>query len=304
MRVRPALAVSGFGVSPFFTPPFASCSFSKPPGSAELPRMAENTAPNMADAGHEIRTYFVRNRNALVARGLFDELYVDYFLHIGEQKLHVEAEHAELFKRALAAFTLHMASRPWNDMSAWTIHFQKPFVNLFLTGDNETGSITGRVFTEDVKDTGSNLLYADSVRPDGKRRRSAVEFEGNDPLAGVEKFYAQSEQRPARFFQLAAEDFAMVEEHPDCDKAWFGALTTDAMSEIDKHETLALLEKRIYRWHCGCNQKRMMEVLLPVWKRDAEELFGGEQAIEMRCPRCGARHIITREAMEAFAAGK
>jgi len=268
------------------------------------PTPPASTPPNTADAGHEIRTYFVRNRNALVARGMFGELFVDYFLHNGEQRIHVEAEHAELFKRALAGFALHLASRPWNEMTAWTIHFQQPLVNLFLTGDNENGSLVGRVFDENVKETQGNLFYADTVRPGQPTRRSAVEFDGADPLAGVEKFHAQSEQRPCRFFQLAEEDFVMVAEHPDCDKAWFAALTTDAMREIDKTETLALLEKRIYRWHCGCNQRRMMQVLAPAMIRNPAELFGGDEKIEIRCPRCGARHTITRESMEAFIAQK
>ncbi len=266
--------------------------------------MSENAAPGPADAGHEIRTYFVRNRNALVARGMFGELYVDYFLHVGAQKLRVEPEHAEMFKRALAGFALQLASRPWNEMTAWTIHFQQPLLNLFLAGDNETGAIAGRVFTEDVKDMQGNLLYADTVVPGQPKRRSAVDFEGSDPLAGIEKFHAQSEQRPARFFQLGEEDFVMVAEHPDCDKAWFDALTAEAARTLDQSETLALLERRIYRWHCGCNQRRMMEVLLPVMTRDPEGLFGGAEKIEMRCPRCGARHIVTREAMEAFVSGK
>jgi molecular chaperone Hsp33 len=37
-------------------------------------------------------------------------------------------------------------------------------------------------------------------------------------------------------------------------------------------------------------------------KRDAEALFGDEAAIRMSCPRCGARYMITREAMEAHIA--
>lgn len=266
--------------------------------------MSENAASDSADAGHEIRTYFVRNRNALVARGLFSEIYVDYFLHIGAQQLRVEPEHAEMFKRALAGFTLHLASRPWNEMIAWTIHFQEPMLNLFLTGDNETGAISGRIFAEDVKDMQGNLFYADTVVPGRPNRRSTVAFEGRDPLVAVGTFHAQSEQRPARFFQLGEEDFVMIAEHPDCDKAWFDALTTETARTLDKNETLALLERRVYRWHCGCNQQRMMDVLLPVMTRDPEELFGGGEKIEMRCPRCGARYIITREAMEAFASGK
>lgn len=126
-----------------------------------------------------------------------------------------------------------------------------------------------------------------------------VSFAGADPIAAVEKFYAQSEQRPARYFQLGEEEFAMVTEHPDCDTAWFQALTPEAVATLDRTETLSLLERRIQRWHCGCNQGRMLEVLLPAMKADPEGLFGDEPKIEIRCPRCAARHTVTREAMEA-----
>ena len=34
------------------------------------------------------------------------------------------------------------------------------------------------------------------------------------------------------------------------------------------------------------------------------ELFAGQPKLEMRCPRCGARHAITREALEAFVASE
>ncbi|WP_068770727.1 Hsp33 family molecular chaperone HslO [Termitidicoccus mucosus] len=264
--------------------------------------MAENSPVNQADAGHEVRTYFVRGRNALVARAAFGELFVDYFLHNGEQRIDVAEAHAELFKRALAGFVLHCASRPWNEMTAWTLHFQEPLLNIFLTGDNETGAVTGRVFAEGVREMESNLFYADVVRPRQPKRRSTTGFAGGDPLAAVEAFYRQSEQRPVRFFQIAEEEFVMVSSHPDCDAAWFDALTVDAVRALDRTETLALMERRIYRWHCGCNQPRMMEVLAPTMREDPEGLFGGEVKIEIRCPRCGARHVITREAMEAFVA--
>ena len=98
------------------------------------------------------------------------------------------------------------------------------------------------------------------------------------------------------------EDFALVTEHPDCDLAWFRALTPEKMSELDQTETLVLMEQRICRWHCGCNQDRMMEVLTPTMKQDPESLFGDEPKLEIRCPRCGTRHTITREALEAFVA--
>jgi molecular chaperone Hsp33 len=264
--------------------------------------MAETTPPNTADAGLEVRTYFVRNRNALLARADFGDLFVDYYLHLSANQIAVQPEHDAMFKRALAAFTLHCASRPWNELVAWTINFQQPLVNLFLTGDNETGAVTGRVFDENVKEGPQNLFFADVVRGNQPKRRSAVTFEGRDPMPAVEKFYTQSEQRGARYFQLGEEDFVMLSEHPDCDLAWFRALTPEQVRTLDEAETLALMERRIYRWHCGCNQQRMMEVLAPTMKQDPEGLFGDEAKIEIRCPRCGARHTITREALEAFVA--
>jgi molecular chaperone Hsp33 len=264
--------------------------------------MAETTPPNTADAGLEVRTYFVRERNALLARAEFGELFVDYYLHLGANQIKVAPEHDAMFKRALAAFTLHSASRPWNELTAWTINFQQPLVNLFLTGDNGTGVVTGRIFDENVKEGPENLFFADVVRGTQPKRRSAVTFAGSDPIPAVEAFYAKSEQRGARYFQLGEEEFALVSEHPDCDLKWFEALTPDKVRDLEQFETLALMERRIYRWHCGCNQERMMEVLTPTMKQDPEALFGDEPKLEMRCPRCGARHTITREALEAFVA--
>lgn len=261
-----------------------------------------STPINPAEPGLEIRTSFVRGRNALVARATFTELYVDYYLHRSTHHLQYAEQLDAMFKRGLAGFVLHCASRPWNEMTAWTINFQDPLANLFFTGDNETGAITGRVFVDDIKVLPQNLFYTDIVRGRQPKRRSTVSFTGNDPLAAAETFFAQSEQRPARFFEIGEEDFVLVSEHPDCDDEWFAALNTDSVRTLDQEETLAPLERRIYRWHCGCNQQRMMEVIAPVMRSQGgeEDLFGDAETIQMPCPRCAARHTITREAMEAF----
>lgn len=264
--------------------------------------MPETTPPNTADPGLEVLTHFVRNRNALLARADFGDMYVDYYLHLSSNQIKVTPEHDALFKRALAAFTLHCASRPLNELTAWTINFQEPLVNVFLVGDNQTGAVAGRVFDENVKQGPENLFFADVVRGQSPKRRSAVTFHGSDPLAAVEKFYSQSEQRGARYFQLGEEEFVMVSEHPDCDMGWFRELDSGRMESLEMQETLAPIERRIYRWHCGCNQERIMEVLAPTMREDPDALFDGDPKIEIRCPRCGSRHMITREALEAFVA--
>ena len=265
--------------------------------------MFETTPPNPADAGIEVRTYFVRHRHALLAQVDFGEFFVDYYLHLSANRIKVAPEHDAMFKRALAAFTLHCASRPRNELTAWTINVQSPLVNLFLTGDNETGAVTGRIFDENVKEGAENLFYADVVRGRHPKRRSAVSFAGGDPIAGAEALYARSEQRGARYFQLGEEHFALLTEHPDCDLPWFRGLTPEQVRTMDRAETLVPMERRIHRWHCGCNQQRMMEVLRPMMQQDPQALFGDDPKVEMRCPRCGARHAITREALEAFLAG-
>lgn len=250
--------------------------------------------------GLEVRTYFVRERNALLARADFGELYVDYYLHQGQHGYQHAPPHDALLKETLAALTLHCASRPWNEAWAWTIHFSEPLINLFVTGDNRRGIIVGQIFTENVKEDGRNLFYADLVRERGESRRSAIQFSGTEPFGIVEQFYDRSEQRPARYFRFGAEDFVMVSAQPGCDLAWLHNLDEEKIRTVDETETLSLLEQRTYRWSCGCSQDRMFSILAPIMRSDAAGLFGDEELIKISCPRCGARHTITREALEAY----
>jgi molecular chaperone Hsp33 len=262
-------------------------------------RMSENSEQQPEPQGIEVRTYFVRERNALVARADFGELFVDYYLHQGQMGRQNRAAEDTMIKEALSALTLHCASRPRNETTAWTIHFTDPLVNLFVTGDNSRGTVVGQLFTEDVKDDGRHLFMSDIVRGGAQPRRSVVELKDADVFSSVERYYDLSEQRPARLFRHGEEDFVMVTAHPDCDMAWFEALEDEAIRAMDQKETLTLLEKRHYRWECGCNERRMMDILSAPMKKDAGALFGDEPTIRMSCPRCGARYMITREGMEA-----
>jgi molecular chaperone Hsp33 len=127
-----------------------------------------------------------------------------------------------------------------------------------------------------------------------------VEFDGAEVFPAVEHLYAQSEQRPARIFRLATEEFVMISAQPGCDLQWLEGLIEATVQELDKQEQLSLLEQRFYRWECGCTQERMLAVLAPIMQTDPEGLFGEEPLIRMSCPRCGARHTITRETLEAY----
>jgi molecular chaperone Hsp33 len=273
-----------------------------PPTRAIIARVNEPES-SRAQAGLEVRSYFVRGRNALLTRADFGDLYVDYYLHQGQIGAQHEPADDELLKQALAAVTLHSAARPWSESVAWTIHLEAPLLNLFVAGDNRLGTVVGQLFTEQVKEEGRHLFVADVVRDRAEARRSAVEFSGRDIFQAVEQYWAQSEQRPARFFQYGEEDFVFVSAQPQCDLAWLEGLDDAAILTLDHTEELSLLETRRYRWECGCNQARMFAVLAQLMRQDPEALFGEEASLRISCPRCGARHTITRESLEAFIGG-
>lgn len=250
----------------------------------------------------QIKSRFVRGRNTLYARADFSSLFVDYYLHLKDNHIQIEPEHDERLKRALALFSLHCISHPRNEVLAWTINFQEPLVNLFLAGDTTTGDVVGRIFTEGVKEAEENAFYQDLVRRGRDPHRSVVGFQGSDMIKAVETFYEFSEQRPAKFFEVEPDVYAIVAAHPDYDEEWFEGLDTDAVRELEEKEEVVDLETRFVRWNCGCNQQRILEVLRPVFQTDPEGLFEGEELIEVNCPRCSGKHRISREMLEAYVA--
>jgi len=251
------------------------------------------------NADIEVRTYFARQRNALVARGSFSELFAAWYLHRMDCGIQLPPECDHQGREALAALTLHCAGKPWKETCAWTVHFRDPRMNVFAAGDNAAGTVVANVFTENIRDIEKGVFYADVIEEGRPPRRSVTEFEGNDFLKAAEQFHAKSEQRPARFFWHGDEDLVMVSAQPDCDLEWLASLDSAAIETLDADVELALLEKRLYRFECGCTQMRMLDFLGPVFRKQADELFAGEETIRIHCPRCGARHAITREALEA-----
>lgn len=252
------------------------------------------------DSSLEVRTFFVRGRNALIARADLSDLYIEYYLHQGQNGYQHRPQDDGMMKELLAAVVLHAASRPRNQTVAWTVHFEEPKLNLFVTAENPFGRLVGQIFSDNVKQMGRNLFCSDVVVGAEAPRRSVVDFQGAEVFKSVERFYEGSEQRTARFFEVGPEEYVLICAQPDCDEEWLSELTVETVLDLDRTEELGLLEERGYRWECGCDQDRMLAVLAPVMRMDAEGLFGGESLVRIGCPRCGAKHTITRESLEAY----
>lgn len=258
----------------------------------------------MNESDIQVRTYFARGRNALVARGDFSELYASWYLHRLDHGIDTAPDVEDLGRDALAAITLHCASRPWREACAWTIKFPAPRANIFAAGDNNTGTVVARVVTDEIPPIEKGMFYSDVIEDMKQPRRSAVDFDAGPLFDAVEIFYERSEQRPVRFFRHDEEDIVMIAAQPDCDLEWLRGLTQEAVRTLDESVELSLLEKRQFTFSCGCNQNRMLDFIAPVFKREADGLFGKDASLTVTCPRCGARHVLTREALEAHNARK
>lgn len=247
----------------------------------------------------EARSFYVRGRNVLLAQAGFGPLYVDYYLHLMQHGIRNDEPADLMLKEALAVMTLHLCSRPQDEVCAWTINLHDPLLNIFVTGGSRPGRVTGRVFTEDVKQAASSLFIAQITRPNHQPRQSLVPFEGTDILRAAEGFYEQSEQRPTRVFRGDHESFTMLTAEPDCDIGWLRGLRSEDLPGLDAREHLVPLETRGYVFECGCSIDRLYPLLGRLSKADLDAVFADGLA-RITCPRCGAVFSTPRDHFEEW----
>ncbi len=256
--------------------------------------MSENERMQSAEEFAKIDSIFVRHKNVLAVRGKFSEIYTDYYIHLMENSLKYEGSLDLMMKQSLAVLTLHLVARPWRETIAWTVNLRAPRVNLFVTGGSVNEFITGRIFTEDIREPDRNYLYCQTLSKGTQPHTSTIEVEGTDPLKWIEHYYNQSEQRPCKCFELPNEEFILFAAQPDFDEEWFESLDANVAASFEKTEQTKLLESRKFRFFCGCNKKLILPALA-AYKDNPEKLFQGEPSITAQCPRCGSSHIITKE---------
>ncbi len=253
-----------------------------------------------AEAGISIvESHFIRGRNILLSEGDFTPLFQEYQKQAEGSGTIPDGLIRKIFLQGLAVFALHCSSKPRNQVFGWTLNLREPALNLFFGGDTELDQVVGRWFTENVEVAGHNRFYQEVAARKKEVQRSFVPFHGYDLLLAAETFYQQSEQRPARFFQVSENRFLMLSAHPDYDEEWFASCTHESVQGMKKKETLVFMERRPVRWHCGCNQDKILRMLLPLYREDPCGFMGGEEALTIHCPRCASCYRVSREMLEA-----
>lgn len=238
---------------------------------------------------------FVADRNVLLVSADFGPVFVDCYLHLARVGLVLRDGADEILKKSLAAIALYGATRPCNETLAWTLHFDDESLNVFVAADLVSGRLTGRVFSGNVRDVGKNVLHAEVAGPRGSRRRSSVDFSGNDVLRAAERFYEQSEQRPGKFFHFGGDAFGAIAAQPDCDIAWFDGVSSADVAALVADDRSRPMESRCYVFDCGCTPERIAAAIGGALSGKLDEIYGPDSHINVDCPRCGLRHELPRE---------
>ncbi len=241
-----------------------------------------------------VRCFLDLDRDVSIARGRFDRLFSAYRKH-ARKWIAPPGEAVEtMMVNALAAATLDLALRPPDEFTAWTLNIKDPPLNFFCCGDNAEFIVTGRVFTRDVQTADSSRLFMESQRPKRKPAQSSVDVDGLDVLDIFGQFYDRSEQLPSRFHRAPDDEFFLIRGLPQVDQEWLRGLDVQkAVKYLDAEFTQT--DERIYRFRCGCNFKTILKVVRGMYKDNAEELFLGEEKVEVSCPRCGRRWWLSRK---------
>lgn len=254
------------------------------------------TGPPAADRPGEatVHRYIDRDRDLLVARGDFGPLFAAYLDHARRWEQEPDDLSQTFMRQGLGAAVLHLAGRPKGEFVGWTIQIHRPPTNVFLTGDSAEGIVTGRIFTENVRETDHSRMYVQTSRAPGRTSRSTIEVYGLDILEMFERFYRQSEQNPARFLEVSPESLVMLLALPDADTEWLTSLPREEALAVPDGK-LRSLGTTIFRFQCGCNPDRILEVVRKMFRSDPAELFRGDPGVEISCPRCGRRWWVDRE---------
>jgi molecular chaperone Hsp33 len=256
--------------------------------------------PKGAPGQVEVTSDYVRERNTLLLRAEFDPIYEDLDLHLLQNEHHLEPEHRRMLRDAIAGCALHLCSRPRDEMTAFTMNFREPPLNVFVTGDSKRGNVCGRVFTRDIAIGGGNRVFAQISRPNLPARQSVCDVDGRDVLGAIEQYYRKSEQLPARLFRLEDGDHAMLVAHPDYDHEWFEKIDARGLKHLARDEDIGPIERRTYHFGCGCDMRMILRMLHGASGGDVEMLYGDREQLTIECPRCASVFRVTRGALEKF----
>jgi len=247
-----------------------------------------------------VRRHIDHQHDVIIVTADFGSMLAAYLDHVRRWEYAIDDLSYTFMRQGLGAATLHLSCRPRGEVIGWTINIRTPPTNIFLTGDSDAAIVTGRIFTDNVRTYDTSRMFVQISQPGKEPVQSTVDVTGLDIFGIFEQYYDQSEQTPARFFEINDREYLMIHGLPEVDGWWLQNLTREEAVALTNGE-LKSLGDTTYRLQCGCNPTRIMEIMVDLYRQDPTELFRGESEVEVMCPRCGRRWSVERDAFEAAA---
>ena len=249
---------------------------------------------------HEVQIdrHVSREHNLLLAHGVFGPLFADYLEHSRRWVGDPDGLVGVMMRQGLAAVGLYLTCRPLGEETAWTLNLPEPPLNLFFVADSARSRVVGRYFDRHVRSQGSSRLIVQRVQGDAKRHQSIIEVTGFDVLLILERFYIQSEQTSARFFEYEGDEFLMLMALPGLDEQWLCDLDSPTARALVDAPTTRHIETRPIVFGCACDRDRLLDLSVSLFSRLPEDLFRGQPGVEILCPRCGRAYDIDRPSFE------
>jgi len=267
-------------------------SYSGPNGA--LSHLTEIPSP-----GHvKLSRLMDAERRIILSVGDFSDFLNAYEQHVAVWNENLDGLTETMMKQGLAGGVIHLSNAPRDESYGLTIHIEKPALNIFVAGDSPNSTVTGRAYSDGVKEDQSTRIYMQSSRPKREPHQSILAVDGYDVLDFYQEYYLNSEQRFARLFDLEDGRYMQVISLPGAESGFFETLDrAGAVALLE--EGPALLEERTFFFQCGCTPQKMLRVLRTMFEHRPEDLFLGDPSVETSCPRCGRRWQVSRAEFEA-----
>lgn len=246
------------------------------------------------DNGARFFTYLDRNHDAIVTLGESEAIHRELDLHLLALGVELDSSLRRLLRDGLTAMSLYMFARPRFEYFGWTIHIEEPLVNVFVAGMTREGAVVGRVFTEGVLASGRNTFFCQTGRAFGELQTSSVDVDGADIFDLVEQYSVRSDQQLLRFLKGEGSRAALIAALPGTDRKWAAMATLEELDSSISVGELKLLREQDVTFRCGCDTVQIAKLVAGLYEEEPEDLFRGDSQVEVECPRCGAKHGLTR----------
>ncbi len=239
--------------------------------------------------------YHWESADLIVVTGEATQIWEGYMAYCGRYEIAVpEKEKRAMLFRMFAAAGLAAVSLPEPEYWGWSVSFKGLSTGLFC-GVEPNGMMCGTLIKSDPD---RNLVAVQRQAKNSPLTQSRFSLFTHDPVEAVEHYFAESEQTLIRIAVDEKGKGVLLRPLPGGRFDEIEGLTDRELISrcfgLAEDKKITLLEEMLIFYECPCN-KQMIEKMVKSLPLDQQkELWGNLDHLEVLCPRCGRKYLISR----------